>query len=91
MIEKAHSKLIEHNTTLNREERQKLIEELLVLFGVMHWVELKEEMPPLHTHILLYDISNNNQSNTFVHESMLSSDAFFTYWTHWAAIKPPYA
>jgi len=34
MIEKAHSKLIEHGTTLNREQRQQLIDELLVLFNV---------------------------------------------------------
>ena len=34
MIEKAHSKLIEYGTTLNKEERQQLIDELLILFGV---------------------------------------------------------
>ncbi len=34
MIEKAHSKLIEHGTTLNREQRQELIDELLILFNV---------------------------------------------------------
>jgi len=35
MIEKAHSKLIEHGTTLNREQRQELIDELLILFNVV--------------------------------------------------------
>jgi hypothetical protein len=34
MIEKTHSKLIEYGTTLNREQRQELIDELLILFNV---------------------------------------------------------
>jgi arginine repressor len=40
MIEKAHSKLIEHGTTLNREQRQELIDELLILFNVSQQREL---------------------------------------------------
>ncbi len=40
MIEKAHSKLIEHGTTLNREQRQELIDELLILFNVNQQREL---------------------------------------------------
>lgn len=48
MIEKAHSKLIEYGTTLNREQRQQLIDELLILFSVSgsfspNWKEAYKE------------------------------------------------
>jgi hypothetical protein len=39
-LEKAHSKLIEYGTTLNREQRQDLIDELLILFNVSQQREL---------------------------------------------------
>ncbi len=57
MIEKTHSKLIEHGTTLNREQRQELIDELLVLFNKKNQ---REEMKANEIYELVYSILDSS-------------------------------
>tara|TARA_R110002020_G_C15707768_1_gene721607 strand:- start:176 stop:493 length:318 start_codon:yes stop_codon:yes gene_type:complete len=62
----------------------------LLIDSVMQWVLIhKDNLPPLHKHVILYDISNDNQKIQFIHEG--TSIDNYRYWTHYAEIKKPFA
>ena len=62
----------------------------LAIQGVMQWVLIdKDNLPPLHKHVLLYDIRNDNHKQVFIHtETSLDT---YRHWTHYAEIKKPFA
>ena len=55
----------------------------------MEWVATKEELPPLHKRVLLYNIKNDNHQTEFIHEFDLTTERYVKNWTHWAIVNPP--
>ena len=61
----------------------------LGLFDVIHWVATKDELPKVHTKVLLYNDNGKNYALEFIHEFDLTTDRYTRNWTHWAEFKPP--
>ena len=61
----------------------------LTIPDVIHWVATKDELPKVHTKVLLYNDDGKNYALEFIHEFDLTTDRYTRNWTHWAEFKPP--
>lgn len=58
--------------------------------GVIHWVAVKEQLPPINKKVWLYNTENDNYEAEFVNKLDLTTKRYERNWTHWAEVKPPY-
>lgn len=61
----------------------------VALGDVIQWVATKDELPKVHTKVLLYSEDSKGYALEFIHEFDLTTDRYTRNWTHWAEFKPP--
>lgn len=60
----------------------------LPIDSVMLWVAIaKDNLPPLHKHVILFNISNDDHRIIFIHTG--TSIDIYRHWSHYAEITPP--